>query len=306
MLFSSHELILVFLQLALAGYFAMRPFASKSAVLFWLIGASLTFYAVPEGPVLANQSEASSGNENTTISPMLDAIAWCSGSYKPNGSSKPPSDFTAVTGWGQVYQRAGAPAYSNPNAAVEVANAKAYVHLKSTGGLVLVQDQAAVRPTALMTLQSACSLRSTSWLSQTTSPSDVMTGFCEHQGERLMAFVATVCHTKHLSSETLIAFSQSYHRQSNHIEDKMCCHDVFGSEPRTRYASTQTKCTRYGRNSVSGNWGRIHLRKVNGNFYLGHHQTEHSWDERWISCRSAHELQLVSRLERRRAERAAG
>jgi hypothetical protein len=143
MLFSSHELILVFLQLALAGYFAMRPFASKSAVLFWLIGASLTFYAVPEGPVLANQSEASSGNENTTISPMLDAIAWCSGSYKPNGSSKPPSDFTAVTGWGQVYQRAGAPAYSNPNAAVEVANAKAYVHLKSTGGLVLVQDQAA-------------------------------------------------------------------------------------------------------------------------------------------------------------------
>ncbi len=161
MLFSSHELILVFLQLALAGYFALRLFASKSAVLFWLIGASLIFYAVQEGPVLADQSEASSGNENTIVSPMLDAItqntpgysegypvgvpntfSWCSGSYKPPGSSKPPSNFTAVTGWGQVYQKAGAPAYSNPNAAVEVANAKTYVHLKSTGQWVLVQDQA--------------------------------------------------------------------------------------------------------------------------------------------------------------------
>jgi hypothetical protein len=161
MLFSSHELILVFLLLGLAGYFALRLFARKSAVLFWLIGASSIFYVVQDGPVLANQSEASPGSESMIMSPMLDAItqntpgysegypvgvpktyAWCSGSYKPPGSSKPPSDFTAVTGWGQVYQKAGAPAYSNPNAAVEVANAKTYVHVQSTGQWVLVQDQA--------------------------------------------------------------------------------------------------------------------------------------------------------------------
>ena len=53
----------------------------------------------------------------------------------------PPADFTAVTGWGQVYQKVGEPAYTNPNARVEVANARTYVHLKSTGEWVLVQNQ---------------------------------------------------------------------------------------------------------------------------------------------------------------------
>ncbi|WP_245283509.1 Ig-like domain-containing protein [Bradyrhizobium sp. URHD0069] len=62
--------------------------------------------------------------------------------YKPAGNSAPPSDFTSVTGWGQVYQKAGAPAYTNPNATVDVANAQTYVHLKSTGEWVLVQNQA--------------------------------------------------------------------------------------------------------------------------------------------------------------------
>jgi len=94
MLFSSHEFILVFFATRTRRVFRHASLRKQIFRLFWLIGASLTFYAVPEGPVPANQSEASSGNENTTISPMLDAIAWCSGSYKPNGSSKPPSDFT--------------------------------------------------------------------------------------------------------------------------------------------------------------------------------------------------------------------
>jgi len=46
MLFSSYAFIFLFLPLALAGYFGLRLFASKSVTLFWLIGASLTFYAV--------------------------------------------------------------------------------------------------------------------------------------------------------------------------------------------------------------------------------------------------------------------
>jgi alginate O-acetyltransferase complex protein AlgI len=46
MLFSSYEFILVFLPLALAGYFGLRLFARKSVTLLWLIVASLTFYAV--------------------------------------------------------------------------------------------------------------------------------------------------------------------------------------------------------------------------------------------------------------------
>src|ERR1700704_3139872 len=68
---------------------------------------------------------------------------WYNGTNKPAGGySAPPSGFTAVNGWAQVYQEAGAPAYTNPNAKVEVANAKTYVHLKTTGEWVLVQEQA--------------------------------------------------------------------------------------------------------------------------------------------------------------------
>lgn len=73
------------------------------------------------------------------------SYAWYNGLYKPAGYSAPPSDFTSVTGWGQVYQEAGAPAYTNPNASVEVANARTYVHLRATGEWVLVQDQATNR-----------------------------------------------------------------------------------------------------------------------------------------------------------------
>lgn len=66
--------------------------------------------------------------------------AWYDGLYKP--AAAPPSDFTSVTAWGQVYQEAGAGSYYNPNATVDVANSKTYVHLKATGEWVLVQDQA--------------------------------------------------------------------------------------------------------------------------------------------------------------------
>jgi alginate O-acetyltransferase complex protein AlgI len=45
-LFNSHEFILVFLPIALAGFFILRAIAGKWATLLWLIGASLTFYAV--------------------------------------------------------------------------------------------------------------------------------------------------------------------------------------------------------------------------------------------------------------------
>ena len=68
--------------------------------------------------------------------------AWCSGSYKPAGSSAPPSDFTAVTGKGQVYPKAGARAYSSPDGSITIANAKTYVHLSTTREWILVQDQA--------------------------------------------------------------------------------------------------------------------------------------------------------------------
>jgi hypothetical protein len=53
----------------------------------------------------------------------------------------PPANFTAVAGWGQVYQKEGAPSSANATADVEVANAKTYVRLKATGQWVLVEDQ---------------------------------------------------------------------------------------------------------------------------------------------------------------------
>ncbi|MGN6309973.1 MAG: hypothetical protein ACTHNN_10490 [Xanthobacteraceae bacterium] len=64
---------------------------------------------------------------------------WYSGTNTIVGD-KPPSDFTSVTGWGQVYPEAGAAATTNTSANVQVANFKTYVHL-TNGGWVLVQDQ---------------------------------------------------------------------------------------------------------------------------------------------------------------------
>lgn len=113
-----------------------------------------------ESPTPAGRSQFEPGREITVTTPMLDAItqnaigysegypvgvprsyAWCSGSYKPRGTSAPPSDFTAVTGWGQVYPKAGAPKYSNPDGSIIVANAKTYVHLSTTRKWMLVQSQ---------------------------------------------------------------------------------------------------------------------------------------------------------------------
>lgn len=68
---------------------------------------------------------------------------WYNGLYKP-GYPAPPPDFTSVTGWAAVYQKDGSPAYTSPNATVEVANARTYIHLK-TGEWVLVENQAAVQ-----------------------------------------------------------------------------------------------------------------------------------------------------------------
>ena len=112
-----------------------------------------------DNPEATRRREPPPVKEILVTTPMLDAISqntigysegyaagvprsysWCNGSYKPLNSSAPPQDFTAVTGWGQVYPKAGAPTYSNSEAMVEIANAKTYVHLK-TGEWVLVQDQ---------------------------------------------------------------------------------------------------------------------------------------------------------------------
>ena len=55
--------------------------------------------------------------------------------------SPPPSNFTAVTGKGQVYPKVGARGYSNSDG-ITIKNAKTYVHLSTTREWVLVQDQA--------------------------------------------------------------------------------------------------------------------------------------------------------------------
>jgi hypothetical protein len=159
---SPHEFLFVFLvlPLAFAMYVGQRLFERKPVLLFLLTGAVLAFSAVPEGPALANPAQEP--NNKTKTSPILDAIgqntpgqsegypvgvprsfAWYRGSHKPPGASAPPSNFTAVTGWGQVYPKAAAPKYTNPEGSIVIANAKTYVHLSGTGEWILVQDQAA-------------------------------------------------------------------------------------------------------------------------------------------------------------------
>ena len=65
---------------------------------------------------------------------------WYKG-WSPGGQKAAPAGFTAVTAWGQVYQDSSEPTYTNPNAHVEVANTRTYVHMKSTDEWILVQDQ---------------------------------------------------------------------------------------------------------------------------------------------------------------------
>ena len=68
------------------------------------------------------------------------SFAWYAGSYKPRGNA-PPAEFTAVTGWGQVYPRLGASGPAPPGATIEVVDAQTYVRLRSGREWVLVQTQ---------------------------------------------------------------------------------------------------------------------------------------------------------------------
>lgn len=138
----------------------LRLFAGKSALPAAAIVTASIFHAASSCSALAGQSTTLPTGK-TIASPILDAIdqntrgesegyavgvpryfAWCGGSYKPPGGGAPPSDFTAVTGWAQVYPEVGSPASSNRDANIIVANAKTYVHLRATGEWMPVQDQA--------------------------------------------------------------------------------------------------------------------------------------------------------------------
>jgi hypothetical protein len=118
--------------------------------------------AVPEivGEVAASELVFPAAREITTRSAMLDAVIqntagyseayaagvprrfdWCSGSYKPSNLSAPPPEFTAVTGWGQIYAMAGEPFNSTPEAGIEIANGITWLRLKSTRTWIVVQEQ---------------------------------------------------------------------------------------------------------------------------------------------------------------------
>ena len=70
------------------------------------------------------------------------AFEWCSGAYRPGGNAAPPPDFSAVTGWGQVYRMYGATVEPSSQARIMIANFRTYVRLSSTQQWVLVQSQA--------------------------------------------------------------------------------------------------------------------------------------------------------------------
>ncbi|WP_454648830.1 hypothetical protein [Bradyrhizobium liaoningense] len=80
------------------------------------------------------------GNSEGFPAGVPPSYNWYYG-WNDGGLWSPPTDFTAVQGWGQVYPKVGAPPYSNSDAKVEVANAKTYVRIKQAGEWTLVQDQ---------------------------------------------------------------------------------------------------------------------------------------------------------------------
>jgi hypothetical protein len=65
--------------------------------------------------------------------------SWCAGT--PGDSRPPPPGFTAVTGWGQVYNKVGASTEPPKSARIEIARTHTYVRLKATGDWRLVQNQ---------------------------------------------------------------------------------------------------------------------------------------------------------------------
>lgn len=140
-------------------YRPLRLFAGKSTLSVVAIATALFLHAASDWSTLASQSKTPPVDK-VIASPILDAIdqntrgesegyavgvprnfAWCGGSYKPPGNGAPPLDFTAVTGWAQVYPEVDAPEDRNPNASIMVANAKTYVRLRATREWLLVQDQ---------------------------------------------------------------------------------------------------------------------------------------------------------------------
>src|SRR6266702_2441475 len=86
------------------------------------------------------------GNSEGFPAGVPPSYNWYQG-WNDGGPWSPPADISAVEGWGQVYQKVGAPPYANSNAAVEVANAKTYVRIKQSGEWSLVQDQSKVQLT---------------------------------------------------------------------------------------------------------------------------------------------------------------
>lgn len=67
---------------------------------------------------------------------------WYKGKKGLAGLAPAPAGFTAMTGWGVIYQQVGAPVSPNSKAAaIQMQNFKAYVHL-TDGTWLKVQDQA--------------------------------------------------------------------------------------------------------------------------------------------------------------------
>lgn len=66
------------------------------------------------------------------------SFSWRAGGAAAAGAGAPPSEFSALTGWGQIYPQAGAP---NVAANIDLKDYRVYVHLRG-GGWQLVQDQA--------------------------------------------------------------------------------------------------------------------------------------------------------------------
>ena len=138
----------------------VRVYLSAFVVTLVLSVASFILWSAELQPSdLALLQETGPPKEIIIATPMLDAIfqntpgqsegyavgvpkdfAWCGGKTADN--IPPPSNFTAVTGKGQIYPKQGARVYSKTGG-ITIRNARTYVHLRTTGKWVLVQDQAA-------------------------------------------------------------------------------------------------------------------------------------------------------------------
>jgi hypothetical protein len=131
----AHCVLAFCLQSGFAGHYAVSSSVGQSHS-----GILSRRSNIPAQPTALPDAVYQNTRENNQVYPA--GISWDRGKYGTSALRPAPSGFSALTGWGVVYQEAGAPVSQNAASnTVQIAEFTTYVHL-TDGSWVEVQNQA--------------------------------------------------------------------------------------------------------------------------------------------------------------------